>query len=74
MAPVLNSVFGKDAKKLHPVVLGLLKKSWTHEFNVWNQLDLSKVHFTCFFAYGIYQEIRGDKPKISVLVLMGVER
>ena len=71
VAPLRKAVFRDGAKKLNPVVLGLLKNAWTHEFNVWNQLDLSKVHFTCFFANGIYQEIRGDKLKFSVLVSTG---
>jgi len=31
------------------------------------------VSFTYLFADGIYQEIRGDNPKICVLVLMGVD-
>ncbi len=44
VAPLRKAVFRDGAKKLNPVVLGLLKNAWTHEFNVWNQLDLSKVH------------------------------
>jgi transposase-like protein len=73
VASVLEVVLGEGAKKLTPSVLSELKKSWTREFNEWNTRDLSKVAFTYLFADGIYQEIRGDNPKICVLVLMGVD-
>jgi putative transposase len=73
VSSVLEVVLGEGAKKLTPAVLSELKKSWTKEFNEWSQRDLSKVRFTYLFADGIYQEIRGDNPKICVLVLMGVD-
>ena len=73
VASVLEVVLGEGAKKLTASVLGDLKKSWTKEFDEWNQRDLSKVRCTYLFADGIYQEIRGDNPKICVLVLMGVD-
>jgi transposase-like protein len=73
VASVLEVVLGEGAKKLTPSVLSELKKSWTKEFNEWNTRDLSKVTLTYLFADGIYQEIRGDNPKICVLVLMGVD-
>jgi transposase-like protein len=73
VSSVLEVVLGEGARKLTPAVLSELKKSWTTEFNEWNRRDLSKVTFTYLFADGIYQEIRGDNPKICVLVLMGVD-
>jgi putative transposase len=73
VSSVSEVVLGEGAKKLTPAVLSELKKSWTKEFNEWNTRDLSKVRFTYLFADGIYQEIRGDNPKICVLVLMGVD-
>ena len=73
VASVLEVVLGEGAKKLTPAVLSELKKSWTSQFNEWNARDLSKVRFTYLFADGVYQEIRGDNPKICVLVLMGVD-
>jgi hypothetical protein len=66
-------VLGEGAKTLTASVLSELKNSWTAQFNEWNQRDLSEVTFTYLFADGIYQEIRGDNPKICVLVLMGVD-
>ena len=73
VASVLEVVLGEGAKKLSASVLSELKKSWIKEFNEWNQRDLSTIRFTYLFADGIYQEIRGDNPKICVLVLMGVD-
>ncbi len=73
VASVLEVVLGEGAKKLTPAVLSELKKAWTTQFNEWNSRDLSKVAFTYLYADGIYQEIRGDNPKICVLVLMGVD-
>jgi len=73
VASVLEVVLGEGAKKLTPSVLSELKKSWTAQFNEWQQRDLSRVRFTYLFADGVYQEIRGDNPKICVLVLMGVD-
>ena len=73
VASVLEVVLGEGAKKLTPSAIGELKKSWVKDFSEWNTRDLSKITFTYLFADGIYQEIRGDNPKICVLVLMGVD-
>ena len=71
---VLEVVLGEGARKLTPAVLSELKKSWTKEFDEWQARDLSGVTFTYLFADGVYQEIRGDNPKICALVLMGVDQ
>jgi putative transposase len=73
VAAVLEVVLGEGARKLTPSVLSDLKRDWTHQFNQWQMRDLSKVTFTYLYADGIYQKIRGDNPKICVLVLMGVD-
>ena len=73
VSSVLEVVLGEGAKNLNASVLSELKKSWTRDFNEWQHRDLSQVTFTYLFAVGIYQEIRGDNPKICVLVLMGVD-
>jgi transposase-like protein len=54
VSSVLEVMLGEGAKKLTPAVLSELKKSWTKEFNEWNQRELSKVRFTYLFADGIY--------------------
>ncbi len=73
VSSVLEVVLGEGARKLTPSVLSELKRSWTKEFNEWNARDLGEMTFTYLFADGIYQMVRGDNPKICVLVLMGVD-
>jgi putative transposase len=73
VAAVLEVVLGEGAKKLTPSVLTDLKGGWTKEFHQWQSRDLSETTFIYLYADGIYQKIRGDNPKICVLVLMGVD-
>lgn len=73
VAAVLEVVLGEGAKKLTPSVLSDLKRDWTKQFNEWQTSDLSETTFTYLYADGIYQKIRGDNPKICVLVLIGVD-
>jgi putative transposase len=73
IAKVLEVVLGEGAKKLTPSVLSDLKGGWTKQFHQWQKRDLSETTFIYLYADGIYQKIRGDNPKICVLVLMGVD-
>jgi putative transposase len=73
VASVLEVVLGEGAKKLTPSVLSELKRDWTKQFHDWQGRDLSETTFTYLYADGVYQKIRGDHPKVCVLVLMGVD-
>ena len=73
MAGVLEVVLGEGAKKLTPAVVSSLKKEWTSSFDTWGKRDLSGTRFTYIYADGIYQPIRGDNPKLCVLVILGVD-
>jgi len=73
IAAVLEVILGEGAKKLTPSVLSDLKRDWTRQFHEWQTRDLSETTFTYLYADGIYQKIRGDNPKICVLVVMGVD-
>jgi putative transposase len=73
VASVLEVVLGEGGKKLTPSVLSDLKCDWTKQFHEWQNRDLSKVTFTYLYAHVVYQKIRGDHPKVCVLVLMGVD-
>jgi putative transposase len=70
---VLEVVLDEGAKKLTPSVLSDLKGDWTRQFHQWQRRDLSDTNFIYLYADGIYQKIRGDNPKICVLVLKGVD-
>jgi len=73
VAKVLEVVLTEGAKKLTPSVLSDLKRDWIKQFHEWQTTDLSETIFTYLYADGVYQKIRGDNPKICVLVLMGVD-
>ena len=51
-----------------------LKKEWTAGFDAWGRRDLSGTHFTSIYADGVYQQIRGDNPKLCALVIVGSTR
>ena len=73
MAGVLGVVLGEGAKKLTPSVVSSLKVEWKAKFDEWKKRDLSRDTFSYIYADGIYQEIRGDNPKLCVLVVIGVD-
>ncbi len=73
MSSVLEVVLGDGAKKLTPSVVSDLKKSWTTKFNALKKRDLSSTRFSYIYADGIYQSVRGDNPKICVLVIIAVD-
>ena len=73
MAQVLEVVLGEGAKKLTPSVISSLKVEWKAKFDEWKKQDLGKDTFSYIYADGIYQEIRGDNPKLCVLVVIGVD-
>ena len=73
VASVLEVVLGEGARKLTPSVLSDLKRDWAKQFHEWQSRDLSTTTFTYLYADGVYQKIRGDHPKVCVLVLMGVD-
>ena len=73
MSSVLEVVLGEGARKLTASVVSDLKKSWKDEFSTWKKRDLSSIRFSYIYADGIYQSIRGDNPRICVLVIVGVD-
>ncbi len=73
MAGVLEVVLGEGAKKLTPSVVSSLKKEWTAGLDAWGRRDLPGTRFTYIYADGIYQQIRGDNPKLCALVIVGVD-
>jgi transposase-like protein len=73
VAGVLEVTLGEGARKLTPSVLSALKQAWTTQFHEWRVRDLSSMNLVYLYADGIYQKVRGDHPKVCVLVLMGVD-
>lgn len=73
VASVLEVVLGEGASKLTPAVLSSLKQVWTAQFHEWRVRDLSSLNLVYLYADGVYQKVRGDHPKVCVLVVMGVD-
>jgi transposase-like protein len=73
VAGVLEVILGEGARKLTPAVLSALKQAWTTQFHEWRVRDLSSMNLVYLYADGLYQKVRGDHPKVCVLVLMGVD-
>ena len=73
VASVLEVVLGEGARKLTPSVLSELKQAWTQQFHQWRVRDLSSLNLVYLYADGVYQKVRGDHPKVCVLVVMGVD-
>jgi transposase-like protein len=73
VAGVLGVILGDGARKLTPAVLSSLKLAWTQQFHEWRVRDLSSMNLVYLYADGVYQKVRGDHPKVCVLVLMGVD-
>jgi transposase-like protein len=73
VAGVLGVILGDGARKLTPAVLSSLKLAWTQQFHEWRVRDLAALNLVYLYADGVYQKVRGDHPKVCVLVLMGVD-
>jgi putative transposase len=69
----LKGISEADVAGVLEVVLGELKKAWTQSFHEWRVRDLSDLNLVYLYADGVYQKVRGDHPKVCVLVLMGVD-
>ena len=73
ISAVLETILGEGARKLSPNVISSLKAEWRKQFDEWKRRDLSGITFTYIWADGIYQEIRGDNPKLCILTIIGVD-
>lgn len=67
----LSALLGKEAPNLSPAVLGRLKAQWKHEFERWQQRDLSAKRYVYVGADGVYLQARMEVEKPCVLVLIG---
>ena len=66
MADVPGMVLVDGTTKLTPAVVSSLKKERTANFDIWKVRDLSEITFTNIYADRIYQQIRGDNPKVCI--------
>jgi len=67
----LEALLGSEAKGLSASTVSRLKMVWEKEYQKWIQRDLSKNHYVYFWVDGIYCNVRMDKEKQCLLVIMG---
>ena len=67
----LEALLGSEAKGLSASTISRLKTVWEKEYQKWIKRDLSKKHYVYFWVDGIYCNVRMDKEKQCLLVIMG---
>lgn len=67
----LSALLGEGAKGLSPSTITKLKKCWEKEYGQWQKRDLSS-RYIYLWADGIYFNIRLDKDRPCILVIIGV--
>ena len=66
----LSALIGEGAKGLSPATIARLKKCWEKEYGEWQNRDLTK-RYVYIWADGIYINIRLDKDRPCILVVIG---
>lgn len=72
MGPALEVLVGPDARGLSSSTVSRLKDKWAEEHDIWSKRDLGDSNWVYLWVDGIYSNIRGDNPKLCVLVVIGV--
>ena len=67
----LEALLGPHASGLSPTNIVRLKKTWEKEYEDWQKRDLSGKRYAYFWADGIYFNVRLNKDRPCLLVLMG---
>ena len=69
----LEAILGKGAPGLSAATVSRLKSIWQEDWNQWKLRDLSKSKYVYFWVDGIYCNVRMDKDKQCLLVIVGVK-
>ena len=67
-----GSACGGRGKGLSQATVSRLKHKWAAEYDIWRKRDLGGCRWAYVWADGIYSNIRGDNPRLCVLVVIGV--
>ena len=70
-AEALQSILGSNAAGLSATNIVRLKEGWRKDYDVWSRRDLSGKRYVYWWADGIYFNVRLDKDRPCLLVLMG---
>lgn len=68
---VLSQLLGRDVR-LSAATVSRLKKQWEKEHTYWSQRDLTCKRYVYWWADGIYFNIRMEKERNCMLVIIGV--
>ena len=71
MQEALESILGSKAIGLSPTNIVRLKEGWAEDYEVWQKRDLSKKKYVYFWADGIYFNVRLEKDRPCILVIIG---
>ncbi len=72
MGAALEALVGPEAKGLSQATVSRLKHRWAAQYDIWRKRDLGGCRWAYVWADGIYSNIRGDNPRLCVLVIIGV--
>ncbi len=67
----LEVILGKGTAGLSAKTVSLLKSSWYEDWKAWKQRDLSRSHYVYLWVDGVYCNVRMDKDKQCLLVIVG---
>jgi putative transposase len=67
----LEAILGPQAKGMSATNIVRLKEGWKNEYDTWTARDLSSKRYVYLWADGIYFNVRLDKDRPCMLVLMG---
>ena len=67
----LAAILGPNAAGLSPTNIVRLKEGWKTEYEEWTKRDLSQKKYVYWWADGIYFNVRLEKDRPCILVIMG---
>ena len=72
MGAALEALLGPDARGLSPGTVSRLKRVWRDQYEQWRTRSVEKDRWVYLWADAIYSPVRGDNPRLCVLVVIGV--
>lgn len=72
MGAALEALLGPDARGLSPGTVSRLKRVWRDQYEQWRTRSVEKGRWVYLWADAIYSPVRGDNPRLCVLVVIGV--
>lgn len=67
----LSAILGPRAVGLSAANIVRLKSGWEKEFETWSKRDLTNKHYAYWWVDGIYFNVRLEKDRPCILVIMG---